>query len=78
MDGSTPGFPVLNQLLELAQTHVHRAGEPSNHLILLHPFSSCCQSFPVLGSFLVSQLASGGQIIGASASASLLPINIQY
>ena len=42
------------------------------------PFSSCPQSFPAWGPFLVSQLfTSGGQIIGASASASLLPINIQ-
>ena len=42
------------------------------------PFSSCFQSFPTSGSFPVSQLfASGGQIIGASASASVLLINIQ-
>ena len=42
------------------------------------PFSSCLQSFPALGSFLVSQLfASGGQGIGASASSSVLPMNIQ-
>jgi len=37
MDGSTPGFPVHHQLLELAQTHVHRVGDaiqPS------HPLSS--------------------------------------
>ena len=40
------------------------------------PFSSCPQSFPVSGSFPVSQLvASGGQTIGASAS--VLPMNIQ-
>ena len=42
------------------------------------PFSSCPQSFPASGSFLMSQLfASGGQSIGASASASVLPMNIQ-
>ena len=42
------------------------------------PFSSCLQSFPESGSFLVSRLfASGGQRIGTSASASVLPINIQ-
>ena len=41
-------------------------------------FSSCPQSFPSSGSFLVSQLfASGGQSVRASASASVLPINIQ-
>ena len=42
------------------------------------PFSSCCQSFPASGSFQMSQLfASGGQSIGASASTSVLPMNIQ-
>ena len=35
---STPGFPVHHQLLELAQTHVHLVGMPSNHLILCCPF----------------------------------------
>ena len=51
---------------------------PFNHLMLYHPFSSCSQSFPALGSFLVSWLfASGGQSIGVSASASVLPMNIQ-
>ena len=42
------------------------------------PFSSCLQSFPTSGSFQMSQLfASGGQIIGVSASASVLPMNTQ-
>ena len=42
------------------------------------PFSSCPQSFPALGSFQMSQLfASGGQSIGVSASASVLPMNTQ-
>ena len=42
------------------------------------PFSSCLQSFPASGSFQMSQFfASGGQSIGASASASVLPMNIQ-
>ena len=41
-------------------------------------FSSCLQSFPAPGSFPVSQFfASGGQSIGSSASASILPMNIQ-
>ena len=35
-DCSMPGFPVLHQLLELTQTHVHQSVIPSNHLIL------CC------------------------------------
>ena len=42
------------------------------------PFSSCSQSFPGSESFQMSQLfTSGGQSIGVSASASLLPMNIQ-
>ena len=42
------------------------------------PFSSCLQSFPASGSFPMSWFfASGGQSIGASASASVLPLNIQ-
>ena len=42
------------------------------------PFSSHLQSFPASGSFLMSWLfASGGQSIGDSASASVLPLNIQ-
>ena len=41
-------------------------------------FSSCSQSFPASGSFLVSWLlTSGGQSTGTLASASVLPMNIQ-
>ena len=41
-------------------------------------FSSCLQSFPVTGSFLMSQFfTSGGQNIGGSILASVLPMNIQ-
>jgi len=42
------------------------------------PFSSCPQSFPASGSFQMGQLfASGGQSIGVSALASVLPVNTQ-
>ena len=42
------------------------------------PFSSCPQSFPASGSFQMSHLfTSGGQSSGVSASASVLPMNIQ-
>ena len=51
---------------------------PSNHLILCLPFSYCLQSFPVSGSFQMSQhFSSGGQSIRVSTSASVLPMNIQ-
>ena len=74
MDCSTPGFPVLHHLRELAQTHVHWIGNAMSSVASF----SCIQSFPESGSFLMSQLfVSGGQSIGASASASVLPVNIQ-
>ena len=42
------------------------------------PFSFCPQSFPASGSFQMNQhIASGGQSIGVSASASVLPMNTQ-
>ena len=42
------------------------------------PFSSCLQSFPASGFFPMNQIfASGGQCIGASTSASVLPMNNQ-
>ena len=50
----------------------------SNHLVLLGPLSSCLQSFPGSGSFLLSWLfTSGGLSIGASSSVSVLTMNIQ-
>ena len=79
MNRSMPGLPVYHQLLDFTQTHVHWVGDaiqPTN--LLLSPFSSCLQSFPTSGSFQMSQLfASGSQSIGISASASVLPVNIQ-
>ena len=42
------------------------------------PFSSCLQSFPASGSFPVNKFfVSGGQSIGVSSPASVLPMNIQ-
>ena len=50
----------------------------SNHLILCHLLFSCPQSFPASGFFPMSWLfTSGAQSIGASASASVLPMSIQ-
>ena len=43
---STPGLPVLNHLLEFAQTHVHWVAMPSNHLILYCPFLLPPSVFP--------------------------------
>ena len=67
MDCSTPGLPVLHHLPELAQTLVWWCHPTSLSSVI--PFSSCLQSFPASGSFLMSWLfASSGQSIEASAS----------
>ena len=51
---------------------------PSNYISSVIPFSSCLQSFPASAYFPVSQFfTSCGQSIGDSASASVLPMNIQ-
>ena len=78
MDCSTPSLPVHHQFPEFTQTRAHWVSDtilPSHPLI---PFSSCLQSFPASGSFQMSQFfVSGGQNIEISASASVLPMNIQ-
>ena len=73
-----PSFPELLYLLEFAQTHVHWDSDAINHLILYRPFSSYLQSFSASGSSPMGWLfASGAQSTGASASALVLPMNIQ-
>ena len=70
------GFPVLHHLLQFAQTHVHWGCATISSSVI--PFSSCPQFSPASGSLPMSWLfASGGQSIGASTSASVLPMNIQ-
>ena len=78
MGCSIPDFSVLHQLPELDQTHVHWVWCHPTILSSVIPFSSYFQSLPASGSFPMTQLfASGGQNIRASASASILPVNIQ-
>ena len=79
MDWKTPGFPVHHQLPELAQTPVHWVGDtiqPSDPLSSPSPHAFNLSQhqgfFP-----WVSFFASGGQRIGASASSSVLPMNVQ-
>ena len=79
-DCNMPCFPVHQQLLELAQTHVHQVSDVIQPSYPVEPFSSCLQSFPGSGSFPSTQFfPSAGQSFGvsASASASVLPVNIQ-
>ena len=74
-----PGSSVLYSLLEFAQIHAIELVILSSHLTLCcSPFSFCLQSFPASGSFPVSWLfVSDGHSIGASYSASALPVNIK-
>ena len=69
---------IANSLrfLKLNVLRIGDAIQPSHPL--LPPFSSCLQSFPASGSFPMGQFfSSDGQSIGASASASVLWMNIQ-
>ena len=79
MDCSTLGFPVPHCLPKFDQTPLRWV--QSCHTTIsssIASFSSCPQSFPASGSFLMSWLfPSGGLSIGALASASALPVNIQ-
>ena len=78
MNHSTPGLPVHHQLPEITQTHVHRVSDAIQPSHPLSPSFSCPQSLPASGSFPKSQLfAWGGESIGLSASASVLPMNTQ-
>ena len=70
----TSDFSVFCYHPEFAQTHVHRVGDAIQPPVI--PFSSCLQ-FPSIRVFSSEPaLQSGGQSIGASASASVLPMNI--
>ena len=79
MNHSMPGLPVHHQLPEFTQTHLHQVSDaihPSHPL--LSPSPPGPQSLPASESFPMSQLfAWGGQSIGVSASASVLPKNTQ-
>ena len=75
--GLRPGFPVHHQLPELAQTRVHKV-ITSNHLILCRPLLLLLSIFPSIRVFSnESVLPIRCQSIGVSASASVLPMNIQ-
>ena len=78
MDCSMPGFHVLQYLLEFAQTMPFELMMPSNHLIL------CCPLLLKPSVFLSIRVFSSDSAlhirwpsIGASASASVQPLNIQ-
>ena len=77
MNCSTPAFPVPHHLPCLLKLMSIKSVMPTISSSVSH-FSCCLPSFPASEPFLISWLfASGGQSIGASASASSLPVNIQ-
>ena len=78
-DCSMPSFPVAHHLLKLVQTHVYWGSDPIQPS---HPLPSPSPPAFNLSSIrvflLMNQLfSSGSQSVGASASASVLPMNIQ-
>ena len=84
IDCSTPGLQEVNTRSSSPTPGVYSNSCPLSwwrHPTIFSsvvPFSSCSQSFPASGSFQISQFfTSGGQRIGVSASASVLPMNIQ-
>ena len=78
MDCSIPSFSAHHQLLELAQTHAHRVGD-ATHLILCHALLLIPSILPSIRVFSSeSVLCIRCRSTGASVSASVLPMSIQY
>ena len=78
MDDSMPIFPVLHCLPECSNSSPLREWCHPSISSSVTLFSSCSQSFSASGAFPMSLLFTGGSWnIGASASASVLPMNIQ-
>ena len=71
-------FLSITNLRSLLKLMSIKSVIPSNHLILCHPLFLLPFIFPASGCFPVTQFfTSGSQSIGVSASASVLPKNIQ-
>ena len=80
MNCSTPGLPVHHQLLELTQTHVHWVSDtiqPSHPLLSPSPLSFNLSHHQGLFQWVSSWSFKNWSWIGASASAWVLPMNIQ-
>ena len=78
MDCTTPDFPVLHIFQSFLQLKSFELVMPFNHLILCHPLLLLPSIFPRIRIFSMNRLfTSGGQSIGTSSSASVLPVNIQ-
>ena len=78
MSCNMPGFPFLTISCSMLKLKSIESVILSNYLISSATPFFCLQSFPTLGSFPMNHLfVSGGQSIGASASATVLSMNIQ-
>ena len=80
MNRSMPGLPVHHQLPEFTQTHVHRVSEaiePSHPPLSPSPPAPNPSQHQGLFQWVSQLFAWGGQSIGVSASASVLPMNTQ-
>ena len=80
MDCSTPGFPTPSTPTPRAYSNSCPSSRWCHPTISssVVPFSTCLQSFLAAGAFQMSHFfTSGGQHTGVSASASILPMNIQ-
>ena len=75
MDCSLPGFPILHYLLKFVQIHVHWVSDAVRFSNTLSPLLSSI--FPSIRVFSNQFFTLFGQNIGASSSASVLPMNIQ-
>ena len=77
MDCSMPSLPGDHQLASSNLCPLCQWCHPTISSSVI-PLSSCLQSFPASGSFPTDWLlTSGGQSIGASASSTVLPMNVQ-
>ena len=74
MDCSLPGFPILHYLLKFVQIHVHWVSDAIQFSNTLSPLVSSI--FPSIRVFSNQFFTLFGQNIGASSSASVLPMNI--
>ena len=79
MDCSTPGFPVHHEIPKLAQTHIYRVSDAIQQSSpLLFPSPPAFNLSQHQGLFQgVSSLHQVAKVLGVSASASVLPMNIQ-
>ena len=76
-DCSTPGSLSITNSQSMLKLMSIKSVMSSNHPIICRPLLLLPSIFPSITTFPMSQFSSGGQRVGVSASASVLPMNIQ-